>query len=81
MVLCSGGIPVPYNTTDAASVQRALELDCDIMVKCTKVDGLYDKDPLQYKDAERFDEISYDEALALGVEVMDHHAFALAKTQ
>ena len=79
MVLCSWGVSLPYSTTDFVAIQRALELECDMVIKITKVDGLYDKDPHVHADAKRFDEISYDEALHLQVAVMDQHALALAR--
>jgi uridylate kinase len=62
-------------------VLRALELNCDYMVKGTKVDGVYDKDPAKYKDAKKFDVISVDEALKRGLRVMDQSAIALAKDE
>ena len=71
----------PYFTTDSAAVLRALELNCDYMVKWTKVDWIYDKDPVKYKDAKKFDVISIDEALKRWLKVMDQSAIALAKDE
>jgi uridylate kinase len=70
---------MPFSTTDSAAVQRALELSCDLVIKATKVDGVYTKDPNKFSDAVRYDEISYDEALEQQLDIMDHHAFALAR--
>ncbi len=68
----------PYFTTDSAAVLRGLELGCDYVVKATKVDGIYDKDPVKHPDAKKFDVISLDEALKRGLRVMDQAAIALA---
>ena len=57
---------------------RGLELGCDYVVKATKVDGIYDKDPVKHSDAKKFDVISLDEALKRGLRVMDQAAIALA---
>lgn len=73
--------PLPFCTTDFTAVQRALELQCDVLVKATKVEGIYDKDPHKYSDAQKFDTITYDEVLMHGLEIMDQQAFALAKSQ
>ncbi len=71
----------PYFTTDSAAVLRALELNCDYMVKWTKVDGIYDKDPAKYKDAKKYDIISLEEALKKWLRIMDQSAIALAKDE
>jgi len=68
----------PYFSTDTAAVLRGLELGCDYVVKATKVDGIYDKDPVKHSDAKKFDVISLDEALKRGLRVMDQAAIALA---
>lgn len=78
IVLCAGWTGSPFYTTDSAAVQKALELDCDIVVKATKVDGVYDKDPMKHKNAKRFDTISLTEAYKLGLNIMDHTAIAMA---
>lgn len=71
----------PYYTTDSASVLRALELNCDYLVKWTKVDWIYDKDPVKYSDAVRYDKLDYQEALVKWLKVMDQSALALAKDE
>ena len=71
----------PYFTTDSAAVLRALELNCDFMVKWTKVDWVYDKDPQKYKDAKKYDILSIDEALKKWLRVLDQSAIALAKDE
>lgn len=79
VVICGGGTGNPYFTTDSAAALRALELDCDVLMKATKVDGVYDKDPMKSKNAKFFDRISYDEVLRRKLEVMDLNAVVLAK--
>lgn len=59
VVILAAGTGVPYVTTDTGATLHALELNCDIVMKATKVDGIYDKDPLKYKDAKRFAKLSY----------------------
>lgn len=81
IVFCSWWIFLPYATTDSTAVQRALELQCDTVIKATKVDGVYTKDPNKYEDAERYDELTYNEALEKQLDIMDHHALALARKQ
>ncbi len=71
----------PYFTTDSAAVLRALELKCDIMFKLTKVDGIYDKDPINDKTAKKYEQISFDESLKKWLRVMDQSAIALAKDE
>lgn len=79
VVIAAGGTGRPYLTTDTAAVVLALELDCQIVLKATKVDGVYDKDPTKNKDAKRFDTLSFDQALADGaIRVMDKAAMGLA---
>jgi len=77
-IVFAGGTGNPFSTTDSASVLRALELDCDIVYKATKVDGIYDKDPNVYNDAIRFSELSFEKALSLKLKVMDSSAFGMA---
>jgi uridylate kinase len=82
IVLLAGGIGQPYVTTDYPAVQRALELEADALLVAKRgVDGVYDSDPKENPDAVRFDRLSYDEALAMGVRVMDTSAFVLANEQ
>ena len=69
----------PYFTTDTASVLRANEMECDVLLKGTQVDGVYDKDPHKYSDAKRFNIISFDEVINRNLKVMDLSAFTLAR--
>ncbi len=79
VVIVAGGIGRPYLTTDTAAVSLALEMDCEVVLKATKVDGVFDRDPSKYPDAKKLDNISYDEALANGeIGVMDKAALGLA---
>jgi len=79
IVICVAGTGNPYFTTDTAWVLRALELDCDMMIKATKVDGIYDKDPTKYTDAILIKRASYDDVIKQDLKVMDQTWFALAK--
>lgn len=82
VVIVAGGIGRPYLTTDTAAVSLALELDCDVVLKTTKVDGVYDKDPKKFSDAVKFDELSYQQAVEDGaIQVMDKAALGLAMEQ
>lgn len=82
VVLVAGGTGRPYTTHDSAAVLVGLELGCEIVLKSTKVDGIYDKDPAKYDNAVKFDEISYQEALANDeIKVMDKAALGLAMEQ
>ncbi len=78
-VIFAAGTGNPYFTTDSAGVLRALEIDADIVIKATKVDGVYDKDPVIHDDAVKFDILSYDEVLSRNLRVMDAAGIALAK--
>ena len=79
VVVVAGGIGRPYLTTDTAAVSLALELDCDLILKATKVDGVYDKDPGSNPDAEKFDRLSLQQAVENPhIKVMDKAAIALA---
>ncbi|MDA7984359.1 MAG: uridine monophosphate kinase [Alphaproteobacteria bacterium] len=77
VVLLAGGTGNPYFSTDSAATLRAAELDCDLLLKATKVDGVYDRDPEKHADAARFLSIDYEDALARGLEVMDRTALAM----
>ncbi len=79
VVLVAGGTSNPYFTTDSAAALRALELRCDLLVKATKVDGIYDADPAKHPDAKRFDRIRYDDAIARNLGVMDLTAMVLCR--
>jgi uridylate kinase len=78
VILC-GGTGNPYFTTDTAAALRAAEIDAEVIVKATKVDGVYDKDPRKFSDAKRFERLTFQEALNLQLEVMDLTAFTLCK--
>ncbi len=79
IVICVGGTGNPYFTTDSAAALRALELKCDVLLKATKVDGVYSSDPEKDKDAKKFDTISYKDVLSMDLQVMDLTAVALCK--
>ncbi len=81
VVVCVAWTWNPYFTTDSAAVLRALELNCDFMVKWTKVDGVYDKDPHKHSDAKKYDFLTVDEALEKGLRILDQSAIALAKDE
>ncbi|HSX18169.1 MAG TPA: UMP kinase [Candidatus Saccharimonadales bacterium] len=79
IVVVAGGTGNPFVTTDTAAVSTALELDCDVVLKATKVDGVYDKDPSKYKDAKKLKTITYAKALQNPeIAVMDNAAISLA---
>ena len=75
----AAGTGNPYFTTDTAATLRASEMACEAIFKGTKVDGVYDKDPMKHADAVRFDTITYDEVLRRNLKVMDASAIALAR--
>lgn len=77
IVIFGAGTGNPYFTTDTAAALRAMEIDADILLKATKVDGIYNADPLKHPDAVRYDRLTYIEALNLGVKVMDATALSL----
>lgn len=79
VVIFVGGTGNPYFTTDSAAALRASEMGSDVLLKATKVDGVYDKDPKKYKNAKKFDRLSYEDALRLGLQVMDASAIALCR--
>jgi uridylate kinase len=79
VVIFAAGTGNPYFTTDTAATLRASEMACQAIFKGTKVDGVYDKDPAKFDDAKRYDSVSYDEALAKRLGVMDASAIALAR--
>jgi uridylate kinase len=79
VVVLAGGTGNPYFTTDTAAVLRAAELRCDAVLKATQVDGVYSADPKLNPDAQRFDRLTHDEAIARDLKVMDTAAFALAR--
>jgi len=77
IVIIGGGTGNPYFTTDTAAALRAMEIDADLLIKATKVDGVYAEDPHENPDAERFDYLTYMQALELRVGVMDATAISL----
>lgn len=79
LLIFVGGTGNPYFTTDTAAALRASEIGADMFLKATKVDGVFDKDPKKYPDAKKFDTITYSEALALNVGVMDATALAMCR--
>lgn len=79
VVICAGGTGNPYFTTDSAAALRALELNCDVLLKATNVDGVYDKDPNKHKDAKLYDDLKYQEAIEKHLNVMDQAAFSLCQ--
>ena len=79
VVIFAGGTGNPYFTTDTAAALRALEINAEIIFKATKVDGVYDKDPLKHKDAKKHDKLSYIEVLNKNLRVMDSTAISLCR--
>lgn len=79
VVVLGGGTGNPFFTTDTAATLRAIELECDVVLKGTKVDGVYSEDPKKNPDATRYSAIGYDEVIARNLKVMDTAAFALAR--
>lgn len=79
VVIAAGGIGRPYLTTDTAAVSLALELECGVVLKATKVDGVYDKDPNEYNDAVKIDHMDFQQAVSdNAIKVMDKAAMGLA---
>lgn len=82
VVIVAGGTARPYVTHDTAAVSFGLELDCDLVMKTTKVDGVYDKDPNKYQDAIRIEHMTFQEAVQnQAIKVMDKAALGLAMEQ
>jgi len=79
IVIFAAGTSNPYFSTDTAATLRALEIKADIIAKATRVDGVYDKDPLKHSDAVKYPEISYRDVLAQGLGVMDASAIAMCR--
>lgn len=79
LVIFAAGTGNPFFTTDSGAALRAIEIGADLLLKATKVDGVYDKDPNKHADAVRYDTLSYDQVINQGLEVMDTAAFALAR--
>jgi uridylate kinase len=79
IVIFAGGTGNPFFTTDTAAALRAVEMNCDALLKGTQVDGVYDSDPRNNKDAKRFQTLSYQDALTQNLKVMDTSAIVLAR--
>ena len=79
IVIFAAGTGNPFFTTDTAASLRAIEINADMVLKATKVDGVYDKDPVKYKDAKLFKELTYNEVLSKELKVMDTTAVVLCK--
>ncbi len=79
VVVFAGGTGNPYFTTDTAATLRASEIDAEMIIKATKVDGVYSKDPNKYDDAVKLERLTYDQALEDDIKVMDDTSIALAK--
>jgi uridylate kinase len=81
VVVFAGGTGNPFFTTDTAAALRASEMNCDIVLKATKVDGVYTADPMKDKSATRYETLSFDEAISKNLKVMDATALALCRDQ
>ncbi len=79
VVIFGGGTGNPYFTTDSAAVLRAIEIHADVILKGTRVDGIYTADPEKDKEATKFDFISFDDVISKGLKVMDTTAFTLSQ--
>ena len=79
IVIFAGGTGNPYFTTDTAAVLRGVEINADVIIKGTKVDGIYSSDPIQDKNAVKYDELSFKEVIKQELKIMDMTAFTLCK--
>lgn len=79
VVICAAGTGNPYFSTDTAAALRAMELRCEALLKATKVDGIYDKDPAKHPDAKMYKRMSYDQFLGEHLKVMDSTAVTLCR--
>jgi uridylate kinase len=79
VVVFAAGTGNPYFTTDTAAVLRALEIEAEVLVKATKVDGVYDKDPKKHTDAVRYEKVSFQVAIEEQLGVMDQTAFTMCR--
>jgi uridylate kinase len=79
VVIFGAGTGNPFFTTDTAAALRAMEINADVLLKATKVDGIYDKDPKKFKDARRYETVTFTDALKQDLHVMDATAFALCR--
>ena len=81
VVIFAAGTGNPFFTTDSAASLRGIEVEADIVLKATKVDGVYSADPLKYPDAKRYKHLTYDEVLEKNLQVMDLTAICLCRDQ
>ena len=79
VVIFGAGTGNPYFTTDTAAALRAIEMETDVVIKATKVDGIYDKDPVKFADAKKYGTVTYNEVLAKDLKVMDATAISLCR--
>jgi uridylate kinase len=79
VVIIAGGSGNPFFTTDTAGVLRALEINADLILKGTRVDGVYNKDPEKFSDAVKYNSLSYNDAIKANLKIMDQTAFTLCK--
>ena len=80
-IILAAGTGNPFVTTDTCAALRAIEIGADVVMKATKVDGVYDKDPKKFADAKKYDEVSFDTAIRDDLKVMDTAAFAMCREQ
>ena len=78
-MIFGAGTGNPFFTTDTAAALRAMEISADVLLKATKVDGIYDKDPKKLTDAKRYETVTFTDALTQDLHVMDATAFALCR--
>ena len=79
VVIFGAGTGNPYFTTDTAAALRAIEMGTDVVINATKVDGIYDKDPVKFADAKKYEKVTYNEVLAKDLKVMDATAISLCR--
>jgi uridylate kinase len=79
VMILVAGTGNPYFTTDTAATLRAIELKCDMLLKATKFDGIYDKDPAKHNDVKLYSNLSYDDVIAKNITIMDTTALTLGK--
>lgn len=79
VVVFAGGTGNPYFTTDTAAALRGLEIEAECLIKATKVDGIYDKDPKKHPDAKRYDRVTFEQAISQRLAVMDQTAFTMCR--
>lgn len=81
IIICAGGTGNPFFTTDSAAALRALELECDVILKASNVDGVYDKDPNKFPQAKKYATLTFQEAIEKNLQVMDQSAFSMCREQ